>query len=135
MTVLGQAILSLGSLLLLLGVAMFLPGGIGWTKGWFFLLIFVVQMAGASLYLWHTNPEIFIARSKIHAETKGWDKLVLLFVLCSFFAIFTVAGLDHRYGWSFVPPWLVAVGYLLFSLGMIGSVWAYGVNKFAEPGV
>jgi protein-S-isoprenylcysteine O-methyltransferase Ste14 len=134
-TVLRQAILSFGGLLVFLGVAMFLPGGIGWTKGWVFLLVFVLQMTVASLYLWRTNPEIFIARSKIHAETKGWDKLVLVFVLFSFFAIFPMAGLDHRCGWSFVPRWLVVVGYLLFTLGMVGSVWAYRVNKFAEPGV
>src|SRR5262245_14737395 len=133
--VLRQAILALGGVLVFLGVAMFLPGGIGWTKGWVFLLAFVLQMAVASLYLWRTNPEIFIARSKIHAKTKGWDKWVLAFVLFSFFAIFPMAGLDHRYGWSFVPLWLVGVSYLLFTLGMIGSVWAYRVNKFAEPGV
>jgi len=134
-TVLRQAILSLGGLLLFLGVAMFLPGGIRWTKGWVFLLVFVLQMTVASLYLWRTNPEIFIARSKIHAETKGWDKWVLVFVLFSFFAIFPAAGLDHRYGWPLVPLWLVGAGYLLFTLGMIGSVWAYSVNKFAEAGV
>jgi protein-S-isoprenylcysteine O-methyltransferase Ste14 len=133
--VLGQAILGLCGLLLFLCVAMFLPGGIGWTKGWVFLLVFVLQMAVASLYLWRTNPEIFIARSKIHAETKGWDKWVLAFVLFSFFAIFPMAGLDHRYAWSYAPLWLVVVGYLLFTLGMFGSVWAYRVNKFAEPGV
>ena len=134
-TVLRQAILALGGFSLFLGVAMFLPGGVGWRKGWVFLLVFVFQMTVASLYLWRTNPEIFIARSKIHAETKGWDKLVLVFVLFSFFAIFPMAGLDHRLGWSFVPLWLVVGGYLLFTLGMIGSVWAYRVNKFAEPGV
>src|SRR5215510_16161092 len=119
--VLRQAILSLGGLLLFLGVAVFLPGGIRWTKGWIYLLVFVLQMTVASLYLWRTNPEIFIARSKIHAETKGWDKWVLVFVLFSFFAIFPAAGLDHRYGWPLVPLWLVGAGYLLFTLGMIGS--------------
>src|SRR5262245_22271610 len=134
-TVFRQAILSLAGLSLFLGVAMFVPGGIAWTKGWVFLLVFVLQMTVASLYLWRTNPEIFIARSKIHEKTKRWDKLLLVFILFSFFAIFPMAGLDHQYGWSFVPLWLVVVGYLLFTLGMIDSVWAYRVNKFAEPGV
>src|SRR5262245_14065900 len=31
---------------------MFLPGGRGWTTGWVFLLVFVLQMTVASLYLW-----------------------------------------------------------------------------------
>src|SRR5262245_22794439 len=134
-TVLRQAILALGGFALFLVIAMFLPGGFGWTTGWVFLLVFIFQMTVATLYLWSTNPEIFVARSKIHAETKRWDKLVLVFVLFSFFAIFPTAGLDHRYGWSFVPLWLVVAGYLQFTLVMIGTVWADRVNKFAEPGV
>ena len=30
---------------------------------------------------------------------------------------------------------MVVLGYVLFSLGMIGMVWLEVVNKFAEPGV
>jgi len=130
-----KAALSLVVVLLLLGVAMFLPAGIEWTQGWIFILVFLVETALASLDLWIRNPEIFIARSRIHAGTKGWDKVLLAFLLLSFLAIFPVAGLDSRHHWSSAPPWLVVVGYILLTLGMIGSVWAYRVNKFAEPGV
>jgi protein-S-isoprenylcysteine O-methyltransferase Ste14 len=41
----------------------------------------------------------------------------------------------HRFGWSSVPPWLVAVGYALTAVGYLGSVWVYGTNKFAEATV
>jgi protein-S-isoprenylcysteine O-methyltransferase Ste14 len=30
---------------------------------------------------------------------------------------------------------VIVVGYILLTIGMVGSVWVYGVNKFAEPGV
>jgi protein-S-isoprenylcysteine O-methyltransferase Ste14 len=132
---LRRAVLTLGGLVLFLGVVLFLPAGVGWTGGWVFLLVFLLQVAAASLYLWRTNPEIFVARSKIHAGTKGWDKVVLALLLPSFLAVFLLAALDRRYGWSSVPPWLVVLGYVLLTLGMVGSVWAYRVNKFAEPGV
>src|SRR5262245_49484213 len=122
--VLRQAILSLVGLLLFLGVAVFLPGGIRWIKGWIYLLVFVLQMTVASLYLWRTNPEIFIARSKIHAETKGWDKWVLVFVLFAFFVIFPTAGLDHRFGWSFVTLWVFGVVQFIFLFCMFGSFWS-----------
>jgi protein-S-isoprenylcysteine O-methyltransferase Ste14 len=89
----------------------------------------------ASLYLWHTNPAIFIARSRIHKGTKRWDQVIVVFLLLAFFAVYLVAGLDHRFHWSSVPTWLLVAGYLLLSLGTLGSVWAYRVNKFAEPGV
>jgi protein-S-isoprenylcysteine O-methyltransferase Ste14 len=81
----------------------------------------------------HPNPDQ-VASGKIHAGTKGWDKGVLVFLLLSFLAIYPLAGLDSRYQWSSVPPWLIVLGYVLLSLGMIGSIWAYSVNKFAEPG-
>ncbi len=131
------AVLTLGGLLLFLGVVMFSSAGnIRWTKGWVFLLVFLIQMILAVLYLWRRNPAIFVARSKIHEGTKSCDKVVLLFLLISFLAIFPVAGLhDGRYHWSAVPPWGVVLGYVLFSIGFVVSAWAYGVNKFAEPGV
>src|SRR5262249_37889472 len=47
-----------------------------------------------------------------------------------------LAALDAvRFRWSDVPVWLIAVGYVLAAAGYLGSVWVYGVNKFAEPTV
>lgn len=133
--VLRRLLLSAGAFIILLALALFLPAGIRWWQGWLFLVIFVFQMALASVYLWHRNPEIFVARSRIHRGTKSWDKLIILFLMLSLAAIFLVAALDHRYHWSSVPAWLIAAGYVLLTVGMAGSVWAEAVNKFAEPGV
>ena len=132
---LGRAVISAGGFLVLFGVVMFLPAGIGWGRGWLFLLVFVALGVLSSAYLWRANPEIFVARSKVHRGTKSWDKLLLVLILGSFFAVFVVAGFDARYGWSAVPLWLIAVGYALFALGFAMSTWVYSVNKFAEPSV
>ena len=133
--VLRRAVLSAVAFLMLLALVMFVPGGTGWWDGWLFLTVFVLQMALATLYLWHKNPEIFIARSKINRETKSWDKVVLCFLLLSFFAMFPLAGLDHRFHWSNMPIWPLILGYVLLTVGMTGCVWVEAVNKFAEPGV
>jgi protein-S-isoprenylcysteine O-methyltransferase Ste14 len=132
---LRRAVFGLGCFVLLLAVAMFVPAGIGWWNGWIFLAVFTLQMAISSVYLWYRNPAIFVARSKIHKGTKRWDKVVIFFLLPALLAIFPVAGLDNRYHWASVPAWLAVTGYLLMTAGMLGSVWAYSVNKFAEPGV
>ena len=88
------------------------------------------------MYLWRTNPDIFAARSKIHAGTKRWDKVLLALLFPSFLAIFPVAALDAgRWHWSSVPLWLVVLGYVLLFIGFLISVWVEAVNKFAEPGV
>jgi protein-S-isoprenylcysteine O-methyltransferase Ste14 len=132
-----RAVLSLGVFLLLLGVAMFLSAGdIRWANGWLFLLVFLVLMAPSIVYLWYTNPDIFAARSRIRAGTKAWDRVLVVFVLLSFVALFPVAGFDAgRFHWSGVPPGLIVLGYVLFCVGYLLSIWVYRVNRFAEPTV
>ncbi len=44
-------------------------------------------------------------------------------------ATFPVAGLKHG------SPWVIVLGYVLLTIGMVGTAWAESVNKFAEPGV
>ncbi len=132
---LRRAIVSLGGLLLLLAVALIVPAGIGWTMGWVFLMVFVLQRVMAAVYLWRKNPDIVIARSKLHAGTKGWDKVALLVLILSLTAMFVTAGLDSRLHWSSAPLWLVVLGYVLLSIGTVGSAWVQSVNKFAERGV
>jgi len=132
---LRRAIFSLGRFFLVLSVAIFLVARIGWTKESVFLLVFLLQMAMAILYLWRKNPDVVIARIKFHAGTKGWDKLVILFEILLILAMVLTAGQDIRFHWSSAPLWLIVLGYVSLSIGMVGSVWALSVNKFAERGV
>ncbi len=133
--VLLRSSVSLAGMVSVLGLLMFLPAGISWWRGWLFLMAFCVAMVLSAAYLWRVNPEIFIARSRVHAGTKPWDKVLLVLIVASFFAISPAAGFDARYGWSSVPTWLCGVGYALFALGFVLSTWVYAVNKFAEPSV
>jgi len=131
-----RAMRSLCFFLLLMAVIMFVPAGIGWLKGWIFLLVFLTQTVVAAVYLWHKNPAIFAARSKLQKGIKRWDKVLMACLFTSLLSVFPVAGLDDgRFHLSSVPTWLVGVGYVLFSAGFVLSAWAEAVNKFAEPGV
>lgn len=133
--VVRRSLISLAVFLLLLAFIMFLPAGIGWLQGWLFLAVFLLQIAVAAVYLWHKNPEIYLARSKIHKGTKPWDKVIMSLLLPSFMATIPLAAFDHRFQWSSAPPWVLVLGYLLLTVGMLGSVWVEAVNKFAEPSV
>ena len=131
-----RAMRSLSFFLLLLALIMFVPAGVGWTKGWIFLSAFLIETAVSVVYLWRRNPAIFAARSKIQKGIKRWDKLLMACLFASLLAVFPVAGLDDgRFHWSSVPIWLVVLGYVLFSIGFVVSAWAEAVNKFAELGV
>ncbi len=132
-----RGLLALGVFLFIIGVILFVPAGdIRWAKGWLFLFVFIVLTVASSLYLWRTNPEIFVARSRIHPGTKGWDKVLMAFLLSSFAAIFVVAALDAgRFHWSNASPGVLVLGYVLLGVGFCISIWVYKVNKFAEPSV
>ena len=123
-------LLSFVVFLFVVTLALFIPAGIQWTEGWVFLSIFILQLAIAAVYLWRRNPEIFVARSKFHAGTESWDWVTISILIPSFMAIFPVAGLYH--GSSL---WIIASGYVLLTVGMVGMTWVQAVNRFAEPSV
>lgn len=133
--VLRRAIVSLICFFSFLAVVMFLPAGIGWWKGWLFLAVFLLQMAIAAVYIWRTNPDLFIARSRMQKGTKGWDRVLFYVLQGVLLAEFPVAAFDDRYHWSSAPVWVFGLGYALFTAGMVGCFWVLSVNKFAEMGV
>lgn len=133
--VLPRAARSIGVFFLLLAAVLFLPAGLGWRRGLALFIVFLVLTAPSAAYLWRKNPDIFVARGRIHRGTKPWDKVLLGILLTSFAAIFAVAAFDVRCGWSAVPVLLVVPGYAMISLAFTVSTWAYTVNKFAEPSV
>jgi protein-S-isoprenylcysteine O-methyltransferase Ste14 len=133
--VLLRSTISFVGMTLILALLLFLPAGFGWRRGWLFFLTFLVFTALSAVFLWRANPDIYVARSRIHPGTKSWDKVLMVPILGSLFAIFPTAGFDAGHGWSSVPPWLVIAGYLLFTLGFGLSNWVYAVNRFAEPSV
>ena len=123
--------------LIILALLLFVPAGrITWTRGWLFLLVFTLLMFGAIVYFRRVNPQMFAIRSRVHPETKRWDKFVVGLLFLAMFAIPLVAGVDDgRFHWSSMSWLLVGLGYLLLITGWIGVAWAETVNPFFEPGV
>jgi protein-S-isoprenylcysteine O-methyltransferase Ste14 len=134
---LRRGLLEFGAYMLLLAAAMFWPaGGLGWARGWAFLIAFFALNLAAIAYLWRTNPDIVVARSARHRGTELWDRVLFFLLNLLIVAVFPVAAMDNaRFHWSYVPPWLTVVGYVLFVGSMAGIIWVLRVNKFAEPRV
>ena len=129
------AILSLIGFFSLLAVIMFVPAGIGWRNGWVFLAVFLLQMGIAAVYIWRKNPDLFVARSRMQKGTKGWDRVLFYVLQATLLGEFGVAAFDFRYHWSAARVWVVTLGYVLFTAGMVGCFWVLSVNQFAEMSV
>ena len=93
--------------LLLVGAMLFLPaGGFGYVNAWLFIGLLFLPMLALGIVLWLRSPELLQKRLDAKEEETTQKGVVaasgLLFV-----AGFLVAGLDHRFGWSQMPVWVV----------------------------
>ncbi len=129
---LRRTIVSLVVFLLSLAANMFLPAGFEWWQGWLFLAVFTLEMVLLAVYIWRTNPEVLVARSKMQKGTKGWDRVLFYFLQVLIVAIFLAAALAHR---PAAPLWVIVLGYVLLTFGMAGTACVLRVNKFAEMSV
>jgi protein-S-isoprenylcysteine O-methyltransferase Ste14 len=133
----GRLIRSFLAMPVYFALFMFVPAGRwDWVRGWLFIVVFVIALAISSWFLWRTNPEMLIARTWSHEDTKRWDKFLVPFALLALYAIIPVAALDDgRFQWFPVSWWVCGIGYVLFIGSFVLVTWAQAVNKFFEVNV
>ena len=98
----------------LVGALVFLPAGtLSFVNGWIFMGVLFVPMFIAGLVMMAKNPDLL--KKRLNAKEKeGEQQLVLKLSGLMFIAGFVLAGLDFRFGWLPLPPWVSYVGALLF---------------------
>lgn len=105
--------------LVLVGLLIFLPAGsLRFREGWLLLGILFVPMFIAGLVMLRFSPELL--RKRLQAREEEMEqRLVLALSALMFLAMFVLAGLDFRFGWSRLPAWLIWVAAALFLLGYL----------------
>lgn len=94
--------------LLLVGLLIFLPAGsLRYEKGWLLMALLFGPMLIAGFVMFFRSPE-FLARRLDGKEKQKTQKGVVGLSGLMFVAGFVLAGLDHRFGWSYMP-WPVTV--------------------------
>ena len=110
--------------LLLVGAMLFWPaGGFDYLNGWLFCGLLFVPMMILGAVLFVKSPDLLRKRLDGREKEKT-QKGVIAWSGLFFFAGFVLAGLDHRFGWSFLPTWLVIVAsvVLLISYALYAEV-------------
>lgn len=109
-------------------------GDLGWWQAWLYSLLIIVAGTGGRIWAEHRHPGLMAERQNIEniQNAKAWDKVLApLMALSVGYPMVVVAGLDHRYGWSSeFPLWLIALGFILISLGYAFATWALTENRF-----
>ena len=110
--------------LLMVGLLIFLPAGsLHFANGWLLIALLFVPMLIAGFVMLAKSPELLAKRLDVK-EKQGTQKGIIALSGLMFIAGFVVAGLDHRFSWSEVPPAVVIAASVLFvaAYGLYGQV-------------
>ncbi len=91
--------------LLLLSALLFVPAGtLAWPQAWLFLGCLFLPMLLMGIALLVKSPDLLRKRLNSREKQKAQKGVVAGSALL-FLAIFTLAGLDFRFGWTQLPLW------------------------------
>ena len=120
--------------LVFFGVLLFVPAGtVNYWQAWVFIAVFIAATMLPSIYLAVNDPEAL--RRRMHAgptaETRPVQRLIFCAIYVLVAALLVVSALDHRFGWTTVPLWLVVVGDVLVVVGLVLAQWVVIQNSYA----
>ena len=103
------------------GLMLFVPAGtVNYWQAWVFLAVVAISVQIPPIYLLRTNPAALQRRMRggPAAESRVAQKVVIAGLYLSLAAMVVVSALDHRFGWSPVPPAICLVGDVLVAVGL-----------------
>jgi protein-S-isoprenylcysteine O-methyltransferase Ste14 len=116
-----------------LALLMFLPAWtLAYPQGWLYLLAFLGGTTAVTIYLARNDLGLLESRNEAGptAETDKTQQVIQSIASLFFVAMFVVAALDFRFGWSEVPLWLCVVGDALVLVGLWIVYRVFKVNSF-----
>jgi len=116
--------------LVLAVVLVLLSGRVDWVMAWALAIVMGITTGITTLFA-PADREFIEERTRIKADVKSWDKPLGVILSVAPFAVFIVAGLDMRYGWSSpVAPAVQVSALVIVLVAQLGSAWAIASNKF-----
>jgi len=118
--------------LILIGILFGVVGRWNWWMGWALSGIYIIWSATTAILILPVNPEMLAERSRPHADTKKWDKMILGVMGLLMIAEYVIASLDVRLIWSpQLPFYLQVIGLVMAIIGYdVLLVWAMVSNAF-----
>ncbi len=121
-------------LALMVGLLFGSAGTFRWPMAWAYVGLALGGTVISRALLLRFQPDLAAERagSLEHEDARAWDKaLVPIMAIVGPLLLLTLAGLDHRFGWSPpLPLWLmIAAGAMLLLAYLLGS-WAMFSNRF-----
>ncbi len=119
---------------------LFIPAGsFRFWQGWVYIAIWFVPGVLIFAYFDKLDPELIERRMRFKEKVRE-QKRIMALVYVTWLIAFVLPGLDHRFGWSHSPLWLMIFSQAVVFCGFAMTIWAVKVNRFAsriiqvEPG-
>ena len=123
---------------LLLGLLLFLPAGtFNYWQAWVLIVVFMITISVFGVYFSIKDPALIERRKQAGpaAEQSTLQKIVATIAFTGLFALFVLSALDHRFGWSQVPPLVSWIGDALLVLSFIMFYFVFRVNSYGASNI
>ena len=123
--------------LAVMGAILFAASGrLGWTWAWVYLGTSLAVVVIFGIFFLPGHTDMVAERAEVKQGTKGWDRVVSMALLVVYLAMYVLAGLDVRFGWSGDWPAAVRIGgAVVMVLGYVILYWAMLTNRFFATSV
>lgn len=120
--------------LVAMAAMLFLPAwSLRYWEAWVFLLLFGGLCVGGTLYFIKHDPKLVESRLAVGpaAEKEPTQKMIMAAASVCTILMYALPGFDHRFGWSHVPPAIVALGDIGVLLGFLAIFRVFTENSYA----
>jgi protein-S-isoprenylcysteine O-methyltransferase Ste14 len=134
-TMLKRAFGGLAILLLVMASLVFAAAGtLRYWQAWTFLVVYFAASLAISFYLIRKDPALLARRMSggPFAEKEPVQRLIMSITSLGFIGLLVFPAVDHRLGWSDLPPWAAIAGDVIMLLGWLGIYFVFRENSFAS---
>jgi protein-S-isoprenylcysteine O-methyltransferase Ste14 len=135
-------ILIQGIAVLVIGVAVLelllflLAGTFDYWQAWVAIPVFMLSMSVYGIYFSIKDPEVMERRKQVASPDQSTlQKIVGAIAFTGLAAVFVVPGLDHRFGWSQVPPLVSWIGNALDVLSFVVYYFVLKQNRYGGASI
>jgi protein-S-isoprenylcysteine O-methyltransferase Ste14 len=116
----------------IMALIIILPAG-RWNywQGWMYFLTMIIPMFFMFAYLLQNDPALLERRMRMREKEAVQRKIIFLSFLY-FLVAFILPGLDVRFGWSKVPPFVSIIANTFFFAGYMVFCWVLLTNSFVS---
>lgn len=130
-----RALLALLFIVVVMAALLFIPAGtLDYWQAWTFMAVYFALSLAITLYLLKEDPQLLQRRMNggPWAERQATQKIIMSFASLGFISLLVVPALDHRFGWSEMPPAMALAGDALIVLSWLWIFFVFKENSFTS---